>query len=224
MTSLTRKKKPNRLMLGLIVISLSMHLLFLMHVAGIYRSNALTYIEFTMEDVAKPVGRSIPRPRVRHKAPKRTDVKNIHIQKQQIPRIKIEQVDNTLPDTIMQDISVPDIPDSLGPNIANWDTGTNAESVTANDYFDMVRLKIESRKKYPDIARSRRIEGRVTIKFVIATDGQVTSVMIVKRGRHSSLNTAALKAVQDAAPFPRPPSNLFKEPLYMEITIVFELT
>ncbi len=224
MTSLSGTRKPNRLMLGLIGISLCVHLLLLMRVAGIYRSNALTYIELTMQDIAKPVGRSIPRPRVRHKAPKRTDVKKIHIQKQHIPPIKIDPVDNTLPDTIMQDIGVPDIPDSPGANIADWDPVTTTEFVTANDYFDMVRLKIESRKKYPDFARSRRIEGRVTIRFVITTDGRVTSVMIVERGRHSSLNKAALNAVKDAAPFPRPPSNLFKEPLHMEITIVFELT
>jgi len=211
-------------MLGLIGISLCVHLLLLMRVASIYRSNTMTYIELTMQDVAKPVGRSIPRPRIRHKAPKRTDVKKIHIRKQQIPRIKREQIDSTLPDTIVQDISMPDVPDSVGPNIANWDPGSATEVVTANDYFDMVRLKIESRKKYPDYAKSRRIEGRVTIRFVITTDGRVTSVLIVKRGRHSSLNTAALNAVQDAAPFPRPPSNLFKESLHMEITIVFELT
>lgn len=224
MTSMTRKKKPNRLMQGLIGISLCVHLLLLMHVAKMYRSNVLSCIELTMQNVTKHVGRAIPRPRVRHKAPKTSNVKKIHIQKQHIPRIQIDPVDNTLPDTIMQNISMPDIPDSFGPNIADWDTGATADFMTANDYFDMVRLKIESRKKYPDFARSRRIEGRVTIRFVITTDGRATSVMIVQQGRHGSLNKAALNAVKDAAPFPRPPSSLFKEPLNMEITIAFELT
>ncbi len=224
MPSLPGKRKSNRLLPILIIISLCVHLLLLMHVNGIYHANSPRYIELTVRDIAKPVTRSIPRPRVRHKAPPQTDVKKIRIQKQQIPAIKIDPIDSTLPDTVMEHINMPDIPDTHGMNITDWNLGTTARFVTANDYLDMVRLKIESRKKYPNYAKSRRIEGRVTVRFVITRDGRLASVALVKRGRHDTLNKAALKAIQDAAPFPRPPPNLFKVPLRMEITIVFELT
>ncbi|MBW2655963.1 MAG: energy transducer TonB [Deltaproteobacteria bacterium] len=88
----------------------------------------------------------------------------------------------------------------------------------------MLRLKIESHKKYPDTARLRYLEGRVKIHFMIAKDGRISDLKIVKPARHNSLNKAVLKAVRDSAPFPVPPSNLFKESLKIEITIVFELT
>ncbi|RKZ27359.1 energy transducer TonB, partial [bacterium] len=59
---------------------------------------------------------------------------------------------------------------------------------------------------------------------VIAADGQISSLKIVKQARHSSLGKAALDAVKKAAPLPRPPPNLFKGPLHIELTILFELT
>lgn len=218
------KRTPNRLMHALIGISLVVHLLIFMHVSGIYRSKALSYIELTMMDISKPFRRSIPQPRMRHKTPKIQNVKKLNIQKQHIPHIKIDPVQNNLTDTLMENISPLDIPDSFGHNIADWNPDGIEGFDTTNDYFEMLRLKIESHKKYPDSARLKHIEGRVKVRFVITTDGMVSSLTIVKHARHRSLETAALNAVKNAAPFPRPPAGLFDGPLYMEISIVFELT
>lgn len=88
----------------------------------------------------------------------------------------------------------------------------------------MVRLKIERHKKYPDIARVKNIEGRVVVRFVITPDGGIREVKIAKRSRNRALDLAALRAVQDAAPFPKPPRRLFKGEIPLELTIVFELT
>jgi len=164
---------------ALIGISLVVHLLIFMHVSGIYRSKALSYIELTMMDISKPFRRSIPQPRMRHKTPKIQNVKKLNIQKQNIPHIKIDPVQNN--------------------------------------------LTIKSHKKYPVSARLKHIEGRVKVRFVITRDGMVSSLTIVKQARHRSLETAALNAVKNAAPFPRPPAGLFNGPLDMEISIVFEL-
>jgi len=41
---------------------------------------------------------------------------------------------------------------------------------------------------------------------------------------HEGDTRVTLNAVKKAAPFPRPPPGLFKGPLHMEITILFELT
>ena len=209
-------------------ISLVIHLILFMHIAGIYQSDALNYIELSMRDVSKPFSRSIPRPRIRHHAPKVRNVKKLSIQKQHISRIKINPVKNSLANTIMENISAPDIPDNAGSSISDWNPGWNPggseEFVTSNDYFDMVRFKIESCKKYPESAKSKDIEGRVTIQFVIAANGNISSLKIIKHARHSSLNTAALDAVKKAAPFPSPSPNLFKGSLHIKITILFELT
>ncbi|MGD8893848.1 MAG: energy transducer TonB [Desulfobacterales bacterium] len=219
-----KKIKSNRLLQALICVSLGIHTLVFIHVSGIYRSHAVSYIELTLQDVSKPYARSIPRPRMRLKNPKVTEVEKVNIQKPYIPKLNIEPVDTRFTNTLMEDISTPDIPGTVGLSTADWNPEGETPFVTSNDYYEMIRLKIESCKRYPDSARARHMEGRAKIRFVITQDGQVSSVKIVKGARHGSLNTAAMNAVKSAAPFPKPPVNLFKGPLHVEITIVFELT
>ena len=218
------KRKPNRLLRGLVAVSLVLHIFIFMHISGIYNSNALTYIELTLHNVSKLSPRNIPRPRHRPKAPQPMDVKRLKITQRQIPSfkpIRIDPAEKGLPDSLMEGISMSDIAANSGLNIADWSPG---ELDTSYSYLEMVRLKIEQQKLYPDTARVRQIEGSVTIRFVITPDGGVRAVELVKPSRHLFLDTAALNAVKDAAPFPKPPKHLFKGEIPLELTIVFELT
>ncbi len=224
------KNRPNWLLRGLTGVSLAIHLVLLMHVAGVYQSKAMTYIELTLNDISKPFTRSIPRPRLRPKAPAQPNqIKKLNITKRIIPThrpMKVAAVEKNLPDSLVESVSMPDIPCDPGLKISQWNPGTQigtSDYVTSNDYFQMVRLKIESRKKYPVSAKNRQIEGRTTIRFVIAADGHVTSLEVVKSARHKELDQAALSAVKKASPFPRPPGNLLKGSIPLEITIIFEL-
>ena len=116
---------------------------------------------------------------------------------------------------------MPDIAPTSGLNIADW-SPDGLE--TSSSYLEMVRLKIEQHKSYPDMAKTRQIEGSVTVRFVITPEGGVRAVEIAKTSRHMVLDTAALRAVKDASPFPTPPRHLFKGEIPLELTIVFELT
>jgi len=213
------KTKPNWLLRGLVGISLGIHLIIFMHIAGVYQSEALTYIELTLKDFSKPPSRNIPRPRFRPKTPKQPkDIKQLNIQKRIIPSLKpmkMATVEKNLPDSLVESVNMPIIPDN---------PEDMSDYVTSNDYFEMVRLRIESHKRYPNAAKRRQIEGRVTVRFVIEPDGHISSLKIVKSTRHRALDQAALNAVKDASPFPRPPKNLFKRSIPLEITIMFELT
>ena len=229
------QRRTNWLLNGLIVVSLGAHVLIFMHVAGICRTDTLTYIEIGIKNISKPVGRPIPRPRTRqrpiYKTPK---INTINIPKRNITPVKINQMKIRLPDTLMESIEAPDLPsvpeqsnisisDLKPDSISGFKPDNVSDFLTKNEYFDMLRLKIESNKKYPDTARLRNIEGRVRIYFIIAKDGRISDLKIVRPARHNSLNKAALKAVRNSAPFPVPPSNLFQESLKIELTIVFEL-
>ena len=213
------KTKPNWLLRCLVGISLGIHLMIFMHISGVYHSEALTYIELTLKDFSKPPSRNIPRPRLLPKTPRRPkDIKRLTVRESVIPSLKdmkMDPLEKNLPDSLVESISTPDIPDNL------IDT---SDQVTSNDYFEMVRLRIESHKRYPAAAKTRQIEGRVTIRFVIESDGSISSSKIVESARHRALDQAALSAVKDASPFPRPPRNLFNGPIPLEITIMFELT
>ena len=54
-------------------------------------------------------------------------------------------------------------------------------------------------------------------------DGNNKSVKIVKSSKFKTLDQAALKAVKDASPYPKPPEHLFKGEVSLKITIIFEL-
>jgi protein TonB len=218
------KTKPNWLFRSLIGVSFGIHMVIFMHISGIYNSKALTYIELTMQSISKPSSRAIPRPRQRFKKPKPQDVKRIKVTRQLLPRFKMEAVEDNLPDSLVEGIAMPDISAVSSPQIANLSPDGSGDYVTTNSYLEMVRLRIERYKKYPDTARSRNIEGRVTIRFTITPDGDVREVKVAKCSRDRSLDLAALKAVQDAAPFPKPPRHLFKGAIPLELMIVFELT
>ena len=225
---LENNKKPNWLFRYIIIVSLCIHTVIFFHIAGIYKSKTLTHIEFTLANISKAVARSIPRPRARPKiVSKPNKIKQIRIQKRVVPHFKLEKMDGAkdLPDSLAESISMPEVPDSQGLKISDWQSGTMdgaGDYFTPNDYFEMLRLKIESCKKYPESAKSKHIEGRVDVRFVVAANGQISSLEIIKHARHSSLGRAALDAVKNAAPFPRLPPSLFEGPLHIELTILFE--
>ena len=230
--SSVKSVKPNWLLRGLVVVSLVIHTIIFLHVSGLYNSKALTYIELTMRDISKPSARSIPRPRYRPKTPQVQEVKKLNVTQRLVPRlkpIKMEPPEKNLPDSLVEGIAMPDIPDTPGLAVADWSPGTlvdgtGGDFATAQNYLDMVRLKIERHKKYPNAARVRNIEGRVVIRFVITPEGAVREVEITERSRNKDLDLAALRAVEDAAPFSKPPPRFFKGAIPLELTIVFELT
>lgn len=231
--SMERPSAPNRLLQSLVTLSLLVHAGLFMHLSGIYRSSALNYIEMTLQNIARPVARDIPRARPRPKMPPPSDpVKKLNVVQRPMPRFRplaMAPVDSNLPDALVEAISAPDVPQMPRVDSSDWvpgpqDQQTADEFITATSYLDMVRLKIESRKRYPETAKARSIEGRVTIRFILTADGRVKNATVSRGARSKALNMAALDAVQRAAPFPRPPANLFKGDLPLELTIVFELT
>ncbi len=226
------KTKPNWLLRGLILISMAIHLVIFMHITGLYNSKVLNYIELTLKDVSKPPTRSIPRPRHRPKPPDRVrEVKRLKVTQRPIPQLKpisIDPAERDLPDTLVERISMPDIPNYQKLNITEWSPPeamvAESDYVTPNSYMEMVRLRIEKHKRYPSLARVKNIEGRVTIRFMITPQGDVKNVEIARSSRSKILDGAALRAVNDASPFPKPPGNIYHQgELSLKVNIVFEL-
>lgn len=225
------KNKPNRLLWALIGVSLAVHIVVLVHISDLHHSKALTYVELTLRNVSGPSPRSIPRPRLRPKAPRRQALNELKITKPAMPQFKpiqIEPVDKDLPDSLVEGFSMPEAPSTPGVDIANWTPGelaeVSADYESSNSYLQMVRLRIERHKSYPETAKNRQIEGEVTITFTITPEGDVGSVEVVKTSGHRALDVAALRAVQDAAPFPKPPRRIFRGHVHVNLSIVFELT
>ncbi len=236
MTITKNKNRPNWLLRGLISFSLIIHILIFLFISRLYRSKSLNYIEFTIQDISETPARSIPRPRPRPKKAKNQEkiTETLNITQNQIQKFKpidIESIETETPYTFPEGINIPlpDIPHSIDPTIADWKLsqtiqGDSNDFITQENYLDLVRLKIEKHKIYPPLARKRHIEGNVTIRFIITPEGILNKAEIVRPSSHSVLNMAALKAIKDAAPFPKPPEHLFDDNIVLELTIVFELT
>ncbi len=230
--TLLNRSKPNWLLRGLVIFSIGVHAVFFLHVSGLFTGKAMSYIEMSVEDVSRPPRRSIPRPRVRPKKNLETnEVRRLKTPSHAIPHfkpIKMAAMDNRFSEGLMESIALPEIPGTPDPGYAHWDPAqieeVGGEFDNHESYLEMVRVKIEKNKSYPEKAQKRQIEGAVLVGFVIGLDGVVKEEKVVKTSRHGILDEAALRAVRDASPFARPPRRLFETEVPLTITIVFELT
>lgn len=100
---------------------------------------------------------------------------------------------------------------------------SKSDEISANAYFNAMRLMIEKNKRYPQMARRRNQEGSVRVRFLIDNNGNVNALEIVKKAEYESLNKAALEAVRRSAPFAKPPASVAKSALKLELTINFKL-
>jgi len=252
-----KKKRPNLLLHGFILLSLGIHILVFFHVAGIYERQAISYIELSMYQISKPNVRVIPMPRMREKAPdqiskpsvrvipmprmreKAPEVsvgKIVQVKKFHVPNIKIDVVENYKIDQSYEKINLPQLPDYMntagfsvpGLKIQSQVTDIQVheehiEFTSAKEYFEMLTLRIDYFKSYPESAKFRHIQGRVKVEFVLNRDGSLSGIKIIKSSRHKKLDQAALEAVSKASPFPRPPLYIFIPPVRLQISIQFEL-
>lgn len=225
--------RPNFLLYGFIVLSLVIHVFIFLHIAGIYESRAISYIELSMQQLSSPDARKIPSPRIRPKPSIVSQVKAIQAPKIQIPPIRMEKILDQKIDPSYAKIDFPQLPDRMNvsgllvpglhlPGPAG-DQDAPMEFASAQDYFDMLQMRIHRFKKYPDAAKINHIEGRVKIQFVLTDDGSLTQIKILKSSRHGNLDEAAMDAIKRASPFPRPPGSLIKTPVTLQIDILFEL-
>ncbi len=72
---------------------------------------------------------------------------------------------------------------------------------TSNPYA-IIRAAIEKARIYPFLARKKRIEGTVVIDFTINSKGYPQDIEIGKSSGSEILDSAAIKIVMKAAPFP----------------------
>lgn len=225
-------RKPNRLLQVLVVLSVGVHVLIYLHVAGLYRSSAIDYIELSMQDLSNSFTRTIPRPVIRPKIePQPDDIKKIEVIPNRIPQInpsRIDPVDNSVSKDLVAQISAPETPSDLSGGQGAYQIGeildTASEFTNEQSYYEMVVLKIETSKKYPESAKTAQHEGRITIGFTLTLQGNVRDIRVIKPSPHAVLNQAAERAVREAAPFPRPPFRYFKKDIPFEVNIIFETT
>jgi protein TonB len=223
------KKKTNWLLMALLVVSVAVHAVILVRVAGIYASKDVEYIELEMQE-KQPEARNIPTP-PRRRNPEPPPVPREITPVQAVAPKAPPKAPTVAParPKVVEQIAAPTRIDTPPPAVTAWTPPApppkeSGRFATTNDYFSMVRMKIESRKRYPFSSRRNQQEGKVVVRFTILPDGSVRGLELAGACSYESLNEAALKAVRSASPFSKPPPKLFNGPVLVEIAIVFELT
>jgi periplasmic protein TonB len=231
-------KKKNRVLGITLVLSILVHGLILMNMTDIFHEN--DFIELSLKEESKPSVRNIPSPpeikKQDSQAKKNAPLikKNPENPPEPIPKPVPEplpKTDDLIPvprKNISPPSSLPEIPAVQPPAVQTSTVQpSNVKTIRAfgstQDYLQMVRMKIESHKKYPYAALRQNITGSVTVKFIIETDGRVSGLNIVQKSKFELLNKAALEAIKSCDPFPVPPPAYFKKPLPIQISILFDL-
>lgn len=114
-------------------------------------------------------------------------------QPQLIERAKSEMTEGTMQTAaapVIQEAAVREHPGQLSP-AARPDYGWLAQALWS---------RIEQLKRYPQIARMNRWEGKVVLRAVIKEDGQLIDLEVAESSGHSVLDLDALEIMRQASP------------------------
>ncbi len=91
------------------------------------------------------------------------------------------------------------------------------------NYAGGVKREILAAKLYPATAERLGQEGVVQVGFTVASDGSLDSVRVKSSSGYGTIDAAAIRAVQAAAPFNAIPTDANKDSLSMSISLKFHL-
>lgn len=100
----------------------------------------------------------------------------------------------------------------------------SVESLLAQqEYTTNAIQKVYKLLRYPKSAVRRNHQGSVRLQFELNRDGSLKNVEAVEESQYTSLNDAALKAVEKAAPFDRVPEAISDDALIFTVPVAFRL-
>lgn len=94
---------------------------------------------------------------------------------------------------------------------------------SSKDYLALVQAWLERHKEYPRRAQLRRIEGQVTVRFVMDREGNLLSFKLERGSGFEILDNEAKAMVQRASPFPPLPAEMQQAQLELVVPVSFFL-
>lgn len=119
-------------------------------------------------------------------------------------------------------------PTSPGPNTPTSAPAPLARPAPASreavaSWYGRLQAHLESRKRYPRAAQSRRQEGVATVRFVLDRLGNVLSAKLEQSAGHALLDEESMDLVGRAQPLPPPPTEVTGERIEVSVPIEFFL-
>jgi protein TonB len=122
--------------------------------------------------------------------------------------------------TVIAERELPTVKDLLPP--LTWSSSnsrvSSAVSLNTKDpvfvtYFNRIKQSIESQWEYPELALRYGLQGKLSLEFTIANDGQLAQLRLIRSSGSQLLDEEAIRAIKAAAPFPPIPSWIKLNPL-----------
>jgi protein TonB len=121
---------------------------------------------------------------------------------------------------VIAERELPTVKDLLPP--LTWSSSNSrvsaAVSLNTKDpifvtYFNRIKQSIESQWEYPDLALRYGLQGKLSLEFTIAKDGQLAQLRLTRSSGSQVLDDEAIRAIKAAAPFPPIPGWIKLNPL-----------
>jgi TonB family protein len=91
-------------------------------------------------------------------------------------------------------------------------------------YTSLIKKEIMNQWRYPTEALTHLIEGRLTVLFSIASDGNMTYISITEASGHDVLDKEVIRAINSAVPFPPFSESIIVKRLNIKATFDYRLT
>ena len=215
--------KPNLLLWGLIIISVGVHLILLMHIAGVYRPGTPVYIELDLRTISTQTQRNIPRPQAVPDSKIVPEKFNpLRIPEEKLFRNEVTAIpplESLLPQKGPEALRLPEIPQIKSIDIATWEGEVDKPAHEGELFKTEEKIQLEAAYKtqvrqmvlhkaeglYRKKARKRQLQGRTVVLVVIGDSGDIVTARVAESSNYRMLDQIALKAVENASPFPKPP-------------------
>jgi TonB family protein len=136
------------------------------------------------------------------------------------PEIEPEEVQDEIAETIVE--TEEEQHDNQSAALGAFSEGVASEGAGAKyikENYSYVQRRILQELVYPSQARRTGIQGVVEVIFTINANGSASDIGVRRSSGKDILDEEALRAVQSASPFRRPP-----EPVRIVIPVSFKLT
>ena len=106
---------------------------------------------------------------------------------------------------------------------AREQTDKEAERRAIQSYSGLVMQRLESHKRYPEIAARKGLSGKVMLRFTVRRDGEVLDPEIVDVTGHDSFGEAALQSLDRLGSLPPFPGDIRRPELNVEVPLTYSI-
>ncbi len=120
------------------------------------------------------------------------------------------------------------VPSSLKSNVANEESENqklpNQRLSSAEElYLRNVRSILEANKTYPLLARKKKTEGKVYLRFVVESSGKVSDIAVAKSSGSEILDEAAVSLIKELGTLPSFPRDVPQKNWSMYLPLEYQL-